>query len=105
MSYHPISCRINEAKYFIRIRVTCEIAARLKQSTQTIPANNRIADIVNIANKNAIESFMTSVLLSSIVALVLRKTDQMIRKKHYSIHLTLKISSLQNFSTSKPVEN
>lgn len=39
-SYQAISCRINDSKYLMRIRVTCRIAVRLKQSTPNIPNTN-----------------------------------------------------------------
>lgn len=70
-SYHPISCRINDVKYLIRIRVTCELAARLKQHTHMNWAIICIAEITIDAIKNAIESLIISASFSSVVAFVL----------------------------------
>lgn len=39
-SYQPISCRINDWKYFIRIRVICRRAVWLKPSTAKMPEIN-----------------------------------------------------------------
>lgn len=63
MSYQPMSCRINDSKYFIRMRVTWRIAVRLKQSTQKIPNTNCQAVDINDRIKYAIES---SIIASTI---------------------------------------
>lgn len=70
-SNHPMSCRINDVKYFTRMRVTWEIAVRLKQSTQMAPTNNNIKDSTSDATKNAIASFFNSAIFSSGDAFVL----------------------------------
>lgn len=81
VSYHAISCRINDSKNLQRIRVTCLIAARLKQSTQKMPDMNcNIVDI--IANiPYAIESFIISWRFSSSVALLLYVSTKCKKKK------------------------
>lgn len=71
LSYQPISCLISDEKYLMRIRVTCEMAAWLKQSTQTTPDINCTTDSVTDAHRNAIESLIISALFSSFVAFIL----------------------------------
>lgn len=53
------------------MRDTCEMAVRLKQSTQMTPVINMINDTIDVAIKYAIESFIISALFSSTVAFVL----------------------------------
>lgn len=71
-SYHPISCRINDSKYLVRMRVICRIAVRLKQSTQKMPKINCHNVAITDKIPYAIESFMIASRFSSIVASVLK---------------------------------
>lgn len=71
-SNHPMSCRINDVKYFTRIRVTCEMAVWLKQSTQIVPANICTTDSTSDTSRNAIASFRSSAAFSSCDAFVLQ---------------------------------
>lgn len=71
-SYQPISCRINDSKYFVRMRVICRIAVRLKQSTQNIPNMNCHNVAINDKMPYAIESLMISLRFTSIDSFVLQ---------------------------------
>lgn len=71
MSYQAISCRIKDSKYLVRIRVTCRIAVRLKQSTQNIPNRNCHAADINESMKYAMESSIIASKVVSGVGLVL----------------------------------
>lgn len=57
ISYQAIFCRINDSKYVVRMRVTCRIAVRLKQSTQKMPNINchivGIIDRMKYANESS----------------------------------------------------
>lgn len=70
-SYQPISCRISDWKYLIRIRVTCRSAVLLKLSTANIPAINWTNVNIRTRIPNEFPSLISSLLLSCHVAFVL----------------------------------
>lgn len=85
ISYHPMSCRISDEKYSIRIRAIWEIAARLKQSTLIIPAISWIIVSTTEAIRNAIESFSSSSRFSTMVTFVLLMNKHF-QQRNFSIY-------------------
>lgn len=70
-SCQPISCRINDLKYFIRIRVSCLFAVWLKQFTQIVPDINCKIVASRKCIPKAIASATMASWFSSAVAFIL----------------------------------